>query len=403
MKQPLAAVLAVLATAGAALAQPISSPPTAAPAFPVGPAWDANPGGVGIWAQADYLLWGIKSAPVPVPLVTAGPGTPNQTPVLGNPAFPVVLGGQDVNFGGRSGARFTLGAWFDDEQTFGASVTYLFLGAQSDVQGVRSGARFGEPGLALPFFDVTAPGESSTRIAFPGGFSGTAVLGVTNSLQSWEANGLARLYADSAFRLHLLGGFRFFNFNERLAFDTSSPSLIPPADIFVTLDHFSCRNHFYGGQIGAQAEYGWGSLFVRSQAKVALGAMHEVVVISGQLVTNDFNGFAAPQVFPGGYLAQPTNNGKQAHTRFAVIPEVGATLGWRVTSYLNLLVGYTFLYASSVVRPGEQIDRGINPTQAPAITGVPSTTVVGAPRPAPLFNTTDFWAQGVNFGLELRF
>jgi hypothetical protein len=46
---------------------------------------------------------------------------------------------------------------------------------------------------------------------------------------------------------------------------------------------------------------------------------------------------------------------------------------------------------------------GINPTQVPACTGVPSTTVIGAPRPAPLFNTTDFWAQGVNFGLELRF
>ena len=50
-----------------------------------------------------------------------------------------------------------------------------------------------------------------------------------------------------------------------------------------------------------------------------------------------------------------------------------------------------------VLRPGDQIDRTINPTQAAG--GV----LVGPPRPAPLFNTTDFWAHGVNAGLELSF
>jgi hypothetical protein len=56
-----------------------------------------------------------------------------------------------------------------------------------------------------------------------------------------------------------------------------------------------------------------------------------------------------------------------------------------------------------VVRPGDQIDRGINPVQAPAITGVPNAPFIGPSRPAPLFNLTDFWAHGTNFGLEVRY
>jgi hypothetical protein len=53
-------------------------------------------------------------------------------------------------------------------------------------------------------------------------------------------------------------------------------------------------------------------------------------------------------------------------------------------------VGYTFLYISSVVRPSDQIDRSVN--IAP-----PNT------RPAFSFHATDFWTQGVNLGLEIRF
>jgi len=29
--------------------------------------------------------------------------------------------------------------------------------------------------------------------------------------------------------------------------------------------------------------------------------------------------------------------------------------------------------------------------------------LVGDPRPAPLFNRTDFWAQGINFGLQISY
>ena len=71
------------------------------------------------------------------------------------------------------------------------------------------------------------------------------------------------------------------------------------------------------------------------------------------------------------------------------------------TSNLTAFAGYSFLYLSSVARPGDQIDRSVNPTLIPTNPsfGVP----FGPPRPAPIFNHTDFHAHGVNLGLGLAF
>ena len=160
---------------------------------------------------------------------------------------------------------------------------------------------------------------------------------------------------------------------------------------------------FYGGQIGLRGERDFGRWFLQGTGKVALGTMHETVNINGVLVKNDFNNLGAPQIFPGGYLALPTNIGRQTRDRFAVIPEVNLTAGVWLTGWLRATAGYTFQYVSDVVRPGDQIDRGINPFQSPAITGVPNAPLTGPARPAPLFHTTDFWAQGINVGLEVRY
>jgi hypothetical protein len=405
VKRTLLAVLAALVGAGAVLAEPTAEvlpapayvlPPTFAPA-------DTGPASPRVWGQVDYLLWSIKDAPLPVPLVTAGPGVPNLTPVLGTPGHTVVLGGQDVSTDLHSGARFTAGYWYDDDHVLGTSATYFFLGSQMRQQSVGSSGLPGSLGLQLPFFDVNVPGESSTRIAQPGEFAGTAALSITNSMQSVEWNGLAQVFCQGQARVYLLGGLRWWQFNEGLLFLTTSPSVVPPQDIFGTEDRFTAHNNFWAGQIGAQAEYQWDRVLVRAEGKVAFGGMHEQVRTSGLLVTNDFNNFGPPQAFPGGYLAQPTNSGFPSKTRFAVLPELNLSVGYQVTDWLSVQVGYSFLYASSVVRPGDQIDRGINPTQAPAINGNPSTTAVGQQRPIPLLTATDFWAQGVTLGVGLRF
>lgn len=351
------------------------------------------------WGSAEYLLWSMKDAPLPAPLIVGGPPVPNLAPVLTMPMQVIAMGADDVSINARSGARFTVGYWGDDDD-WGTTVSYFFLGTASTGQTIGSTAQPGSAGLTIPFIDATTGAQSSTRVALPGGFAGAAALDVTNDLQGWEWNGLARVGEGEALRFHVIGGFRYLNFVERLTFTTSSPSIVPPPDVFTTQDAFDCRNYFYGGQIGGQVEYRRNRLLLRAQSKLALGAMQEVVVTGGSLFTTDFG---APTLFPAGYFAGPTNNGKQSATRFAVIPEVNLNIGYQVTRRAALLMGWSFLYVSNVVRPGNQIDRAINTSQFPSITGVPSVALVGVARPGPQFNTSDFWAQGINFALQLNY
>ena len=74
-------------------------------------------------------------------------------------------------------------------------------------------------------------------------------------------------------------------------------------------------------------------------------------------------------------------------------------VGYQVTSHLRAYAGYTFLYWDQVVRAGQQVDLTVNPNLLPPVTA----PVSGPLRPAPRLENSSFWAQGIDFGLELRF
>jgi len=103
----------------------------------------------------------------------------------------------------------------------------------------------------------------------------------------------------------------------------------------------------------------------------------------------------------GGVLALPSNSGHFSRDRFAVVPEIDINIGYQVTDHLRAFVGYSFLYSSNVVRPGDIIDRTVNLTQLPSNLGPGSLT--GPARPMIIVRDTEFWAQGMNFGLEFRY
>jgi hypothetical protein len=73
-----------------------------------------------------------------------------------------------------------------------------------------------------------------------------------------------------------------------------------------------------------------------------------------------------------------------------------------LTPRWQAFVGYDCLYWNQVVRPGNQIDRNVNTSQNVLYSGT-GGVLAGPAAPAPLFNRTDFWAQGVNFGIEFRY
>ena len=105
-------------------------------------------------------------------------------------------------------------------------------------------------------------------------------------------------------------------------------------------------------------------------------------------------GFAIATSLPNLYYAAFPMYGT-----FGVVPEFGARVGYQVTPSIQAFVGYTFLYWNQVARAGNEVDLGVNPNLLP-FSGAAAT---GAARPLPVLNSSGFWAQGIDFGFQLRF
>jgi hypothetical protein len=411
---------ALLPLAGTASAQTMIAPPSPPPVEMIGAA-DGPPQSCSrVWASAEYLLWWTKNSPLPVPLVTIGNTT--DLGVLGAGSTRLLIGNENLDLGTRSGARFTLGGWLDNEAGIGVEGSYFFL-SSSSVRRVASVNGLADQVISVPFFDVTPGGlfgmpnqENAFVFGAPLGivtdtaFAGIAVLRLRDELRSAEINGLFNAVNGDSLRVDLLGGFRYVYLRETLQFRTSSPTIEPPTpgEFFVTSDTFDASNSFYGGQVGARATWCAGALSVAATGKVALGVMHQHLGINGFLATNDFNtpfGTGPGQVFQGGYFALPSNIGTHTRDRFGVVPELGVNVKYQLTQHLAVSVGYTFLYLNNVIRPGEQIDRVINGNQSSLYTFSPTPPgLAGGPaRPTVLFRDSDYWAQGISFGVEFRY
>jgi hypothetical protein len=345
-------------------------------------------------ASAEALIWWFKSSPTPVPIITDG--------VLDAPGTRVLLGVGSLDTDPNPGFRLTAGYALDERR--GLEGSFLYLPSRSTSDSVASSGQPGSTDLQLPFFDVTRNRERTTEISLEESFSGSAREELSNSLMGAEASGTWALAAPQPLRLDVLGGFRWLRLHETYTITTSSPLIPPqPQDIWTTKDRFDAFNNFYGAQLGVRARYNRGRWFVDGAVKFGMGAMVQTVDVDGSLVTNDFTDFGATQTFPGGYFALPSNIGHHTRTVFAVVPEVGVNVGYQITSWASVFVGYTFLYTNNVVRPGDQISRKINPTQAVSYVGEPPVRLQGAAEPSFRFTSSDFWAQGITIGLGFRF
>ncbi len=428
----LAALTALLTSAHLALAQgpaglpppsPMPQPVFGPEQFPVdgGPAEpvDSAPGEDDrFWFGARGLTWWFKSSPFPIPLVTTTTDLTTQPLAgLGPTTTSVLLGNQSLGTGAHGGAHLYAGTWVDAQRTVAFEAGYFIVSNQSVVRSVTSSGQAGSPALAVPFFDVDATAESTFTLASPGIASGGAVLSLRNQLQGAEANGLVTVCSAAGLRVDILAGFRFLDLREDAGFATFSTGTQPPGPgsnnglILNTDDRFNTHNQFYGCQIGARGEYRLENFLFNATAKVGLGEAYQVVTLGGATVTNFFNAPAggpftgAPtQLIPGtGTFVQASNVGRASRDQMAVVGEVGLSVGYQVTRWARLFVGYDFLYWSNVARPGNQVDRFINSSQtlqSSILTGNPTAT---GTRPAEVVTGSSFWAQGINLGLELNF
>lgn len=419
-------------TASSATGEPSSLSSVFAPEMqsaptPLGPNSDRQeswPAGVGgnlnnrIWFSNEYLLYWIKKGPLAEPLVTTS--NPTDLGTLGAPSTRVLFGGEGLDYGTFSGVRTTLGGWLDSEQSIGIVGRGFLLEQRTTSYSAQSDAG-GNPLLAFPVFDprpsgtplsfsnqppgATLPGEAGLFITQAGNFAGGLTVSSSSRLWGAESNGLLNMVRNEHWQMDGVAGFRYLDLGENMAIETTAHGLSGAGTfagaLFLTHDMFQARNQFYGGQLGLRTAYRYDRATLDLLTQCALGSTHQVVNRDGRTdISNSHDATLTSGTYAGGLLAVPTNSGRVDHDAFAVVPEVELQIGYAVTPSVRVFVGYNFLYWSNVVRPADQLDRVVNPSQVPAFGGL---SLSGPARPAPILQTTDFWAQGVNFGLDLRF
>jgi Putative beta barrel porin-7 (BBP7) len=344
--------------------------------------------------SVEALFMWFKASPTPVPIITDG--------YANSPDTSVLLGGGTLDTNPNPGFRIN-GAYAIDSR-WGIEASGFYIGSRSASRSVSSTGQIDSLDLLLPFFDVTQNRENVTEISFSPDYRGAAQESLENTLGGGEINVTWALPPRNGWRVDLIGGLRYLQLREDYAITTESPYIPPnPSDIWTTTDQFDTTNSFFGAQAGVRAAFDQGPWVASGTAKLALGNMQQKVSIGGSLVTNDWNDYGATQRFPSGYFALPTNSGDHSRNTFAVVPEIALSVGYRLTPAATVYAGYAFLYASNVVRPGEQINRNVNPTYSLAYGGDPPVKPVGAAQPSFGFNTTDFWAQSLTLGLSIRF
>ena len=264
--------------------------------------------------------------------------------------------------------------------------------------------------VGLPFFNTATGLEDFAEFICPTCFAGRIDVSTTSQLWGAETNLVANICRGCCYDIELLGGFRYMDLDERLSIVGSSTpfpgmfvlfnggAFASPA-ITSSTDSYHTYNQFYGGQFGARAEYRCCNAFLRITGKLALGDTHETVNVAGS--TSLLNTpFGPAQTVTGGLFAQRGQIGSVSNDEFAVIPELEFKLGYHLTPRVTLTVSYNFLYWSEVARPGDQVNRNVNPALVPSFAEFnPNAPILAVPS----IKSTDFWAQGVAVGLEIKY
>jgi hypothetical protein len=355
------------------------------------------------WVSGEPLLWWVRSGSVP-PLLTTGTGS--GAGILGAPDTTVLVGGDALDYDLIVGGRVSAG-YMNMDGTLGIEGNGFLMTHRTAHIGLGS-SEIGEPILTRPITTTPTLTATTARVAFPGAFAGAVDISSTNAFWGAEGNFVSNRHSSANLGIDLLAGFRYLNLEENLRIVQTTQllpgstsgfagsTLVAPAAVELT-DTYRARNQFYGGQLGTQVEFRWRRLYTHVVGKVALGLMHEVVDVNGS--STAIQGGSSATV-PGGILAVGSAIGRATRDDFAVVPEFNVNFGLQLTSAIRIYAGYTFLYLSDVVRPGDQVNTTIDPSQVPTSFLFGAT---GTAPSAPAMKRADFWAQGVNIGLALRY
>ncbi|HND54261.1 MAG TPA: BBP7 family outer membrane beta-barrel protein, partial [Pirellulaceae bacterium] len=316
---------------------------------------------LGFWGSAEYLmLWG-RGRGVPA-LVSAGPtgATFDDSGVL--PGADTLFGADRIGKNMLSAGRITAGLWLDSDDSIG--VAGRFLGVESDHTGFTTDST-ANPILGLPFFNVDplVNAEDALVLGYPGVTSGGVNITTSSNIYSAEALGRVNFDRDHCSRLDLIGGYHYSRLDDGLTINSLTTvvgGVLPIGTSFNVLDDFDAKNEFHGGSGGFIYERYRGPWTMSLLGKLSIGKMYETLRIRGATTMVDVGGGVT--TIDGGLLAQPTNIGTYTRNETAFIPELGVNFSRRMSDRVEFTFGYTFIYWSSVILAGDQIDRSVNGT-----------------------------------------
>jgi hypothetical protein len=346
------------------------------------------------WLGAEALVWWSKNQPLPVPLITTGPASSGTNPGGIGVQGTVSLNGP-LNYGTEGGVRLFGGGWFDIAHTWGLEGSLFILGQNGASFSANDHSGTGafvinEPVNGAPF---------STLVSAPGVDTGNVVVNSNSQFWGLDLNLMYNLYRGPNLSVTLLGGFRYLELDEWINITANSAlfqntvytdnfgnvlAAAPPGSTVTVVDQFGTHNEFYGGQIGARVDYNWNRWSFSATGFLAIGATHETVNVNGTTTVYPVNGTPVP--LSGGNYAT-LQMGHYSQDCFAVAPELRLNVGYQITPHLRATIGYDFIYLSSVLRPGNQIDN----------------TYDGVNHPLVPFKTSSYWSQGLNLGLQFNF
>lgn len=331
------------------------------------------------WARAEYLGWWKQGMRLPA-LVTTNP---TAAPTLADPDTVILFGNDTINKDAKSGGRFALGMWADSSQLYGFEFTYMNLGTET-MSYHASGNDYAI--LGRPFFNIETAAADANLINYPSPvYTGRVSVVAKTNFQGTELLYRRAVKQFPCSQVDLLIGWRWLQLKDDLLISESVTDAL--ATTINLSDQFNTKNNFHGVEFGVQwrrpVSHAW---TLEALGKLALGNNHSVVMINGRQTADPDQGL----------LALNSNSGTHTRNSLSAVTELGLSVRRRFDCGLEASFGYTFVYWSDVMRAGDQIDLNVDPRQIPP---APQS----ATHPAFPMSTTDFWAQGLQFGLEYTF
>jgi hypothetical protein len=357
------------------------------------------------WTEGDYHLWWLKKNTFPTLL--------EALPANGGPAQ-VLVGGDSLDRSLRNGGGLTLGGWVTDYQGFGLEGGFFVMESANKEFTFSGNGGANSPTLVRPFLDATSGQASILPISAPGLFSGStsgAAAGVqcdSGRFAGADIHAIGNITCGPNCRWDFLIGYRYLTLDDKFSMQSTTTAIDGLTlgnlqQVTSIADQINTSSRFNGADFGLRWYWYWDRLMLRANARVAFGASEENASLAGVTSMLSFPTAANPlgvaSTGAGGFLARPSNPGTST-SQFAVVPEGDLTLVYQLCDWLRFTVGYSFLYWSNVARSGGQVNLALNRLEVPALS-VP--TGFAPPPPLAQIHCTDFWAHGINVGLEFRY